>query len=361
MFLIRADGNEKTGMGHIMRCLTIGAELAKLDLREEVLFLCADEGSAGPVQQRGFQALVLGTDYRDMVSELSCWERILDGWHSWAFCGEAHSEVRTADLQQDTRPVILADSYYVTDEYLEGLRRFGLVALMDDLGEKRYPSDVVINYNLTADLESYRRLYDGTGTKLLLGSAYVPIREQFLNRDYRVRDKAERVLITVGGGDPENITGRILQELLDEKLEYHVVAGRFNPHYQALAQMAGSHGNVHLHCNVENMADLMMMADLAVSAGGSTIYELALLGVPFICFSCAENQEPLTRYIDVHALAGYAGAFHKEPQAAAEQMGMLFRRLVSEEGLRRQYYCSEKKLADGLGARRLALALAELC
>lgn len=42
-------------------------------------------------------------------------------------------------------------------------------------------------------------------------------------------------------------------------------------------------------------------------------------------------------------------------------MGMLFRRLVSEEGLRRQYYCSEKKLADGLGARRLALALAELC
>lgn len=342
MFLIRADGNEKTGIGHIMRCLTIGRELAKITSGEAVLFLCADERSAEPVRQQGFQACVLGTDYREMASELPCWQQILAE-------------------REGSRPVILVDSYYATDEYLQGLRRFGTVALMDDLGQKKYPVDAVINYNVTADLESYRRRYGNTNVRMLLGSAYAPIREQFSRRDYRVRKKAGTVLITVGGGDAENVTGRILKELFDEKLEYHVVAGRFNPHYQALMQMAERHKNVTLHCDVTDMAGLMMTADIAVTAGGSTVYELASLGVPFICFSCAENQEPLTEYIGANEIAGFAGAFHREPQAAIERLGTLFRRLAGEEELRRQYHDREKKLVDGLGAGRLALALTELC
>ena len=350
MFLIRADGNEKIGIGHMMRCLTIGAELA---LRGEVLFLCADEGSAGPVRQQGFRALVLGTDYRDMETELPVLERVLRE-PAAGLAGE------NADPRQDRSPVILVDSYCVTDRYLEGLRKFGTVVLMDDMGRRKYPVDAVVNYNVTADSEDYGERYEGTGTRLLLGSAYAPLREQFLNRDYQVRKKAETALITVGGGDPENITGRILRELSDEGLEYHVAAGRFNPHYQALAQMAENHENIHLHCNVADMAGLMMAADIAVTAGGSTVYELASLGVPLICFSCAENQEPLTEYIDMHNIAGFAGAFHKNPEAAAERLRLLFRELVSGEELRRQYHCREKMLVDGRGAKRLALALAEM-
>lgn len=353
MFWIRADGNEMTGAGHIMRCLTIGAELVKLVSREEVMFLCADEGSGGLVRQQGFRALVLGTDYRDMASEMPVLDRVLRG----SVTGSAGE---TADPRQDRRPVILVDSYYVTDEYLDGLRRFGTVALMDDMGKKKYPADTVINYNVTADPENYSRNYDGTDTKLLLGSAYVPIREQFLDRNYRVRGQAKTVLITAGGGDSENIAGKLLGELFDENLEFHLVAGRFNPHYETLKRMEDKYENIHLHCNVTDMAGLMAAADIAVTAGGSTIYELASLGVPLICFSCAENQEPLTEYIDAHNIAGFAGAFHRDSEAAAERMGSLFRKLVSDEDLRRQYYCNEKKLVDGHGAERLAAALTEI-
>lgn len=360
MFLIRADGNEKTGIGHIMRCLTIGTELARLTSREAVLFLCADEKSAKPVRQQGFQACVLGTDYRNMTSELPYWEQILAERGLKTLCRGKTSANITVDLQQDIRPVILVDSYYVTNEYLKRLRSFGEVALMDDLGKKKHPVDIVINYNVTADCESYQRLYENTNVRMLLGSTYAPLREQFSNRDYQVRKKAKTVLITVGGGDLENITGRILQELFEDELEYHVVAGRFNPNYQALMQAAEHHENVRFHCDVTDMAGLMTAADIAVTAGGSTVYELASLGVPFICFSCAENQEPLTEYIGNHNIAGFAGAFHRDPQAAAERLSILFKRLVAEEKLRRQYHCREKKLVDGLGARRLALALTEM-
>lgn len=342
MFLIRADGNETTGAGHIMRCLTIGAQCIKQEPEKELIFLCADEDSAGLVRQKGFPARVLGTDYRDMESELAVWEQIAGSG---------------AKDQRGSRRAILVDSYYVTDAYLEGLGQFGTVILMDDLGLRRYPADTVVNYNVTADVENYRRLYSGTDTRLLLGSAYIPLREQFCDREYQVRKKVKSVLITAGGGDAGNLAGRILELIFDHDLEYHLVAGGFNPHYEALRQMEREHKNIHIHCNVADMAELMLGADIAVTAGGSTVYELACLGVPFLCFSCAENQEPLTEYIDGHRIAGFAGAFHRDPRGAGERLSLLFRKMVSEVELRRQYHCSERKLTDGHGADRLAMAL----
>ncbi len=350
MFFIRADGNENIGAGHLMRCLTVGTELIKLTAGEEVVFLCADGKSGALAARQGFRTLVLGTDYRDMASELPALERIFGGLRE-------DSKEEGAAPGQSARPVILVDSYCVTDEYLEGLRRFGTVALMDDMGKKRHPADAVINYNLTADAAVYERYYRGTGTRLLLGSAYVPVREQFLNRGYQVKAAAKTVLITTGGGDSENIAGRLLRALWEEGREYHLVAGRFNPHFQALRQMEEEHGNIRLHCDVADMAGLMAAADIAVTAGGSTIYELAVLGVPFICFSCAENQEPLTEYIGAHRIAGFGGAFHRSPGEAAERVGSLFRELASDENLRRRYHDNEKRLVDGYGAKRLAEAL----
>lgn len=346
--MIRADGNAKTGAGHLMRCLTIGEELAAPGQEEEVLFVCADAQSAELVRRHGRNAVVLGTDYRDMESELPVWEKRLPEWKDGQ---EQPTGARGG------HPVILVDSYYVTCRYLEALRRFGFVALMDDMGHKSWPADAVINYNAPAEMESYRRLYGGTGTALLIGSAYTPLRRQFRQQRYEIRRKAETVLITTGGGDAENIAGKILHTIYDEALEFHLVAGQFNPHFQTLKRLEDTHGNIRIHSNVTDMAGLMAAADIAVTAGGSTVYELAALGVPFICFSYAENQEPLTEYIGANGTAGCAGAYHKAPEETLAQMAVLFRELVREEAKRRQYQESEKKLVDGQGAARLAAAL----
>lgn len=339
MFLIRADGNAKIGAGHLMRCLTIGTELEKQGNGEELLFLCADEPSADLVRQHGFQTYVLGTDYRDMESELPVWEKLLN---------------ERAEL---SAPVILVDSYYVTDRYLDSLRRFGFVVLLDDMGTKRYPVDGIINYNAYADSEYYRELYRGTAVKLFIGSKFTPVREQFLYGDYQVRSEVQSVLITTGGGDSENIAGKILKMLYDENLEYHLIVGQFNPHYRELKQLEGSRKNIYIHSNVTDMAGMMKASDLAITAGGSTVYELSALGVPFICFSYAENQEALTEYIGSLRVAGFAGAFHKSPERTLECIRILFGKLVTDENLRRQYSESEKRLIDGRGASRLAQAL----
>lgn len=73
--------------------------------------------------------------------------------------------------------------------------------------------------------------------------------------------------------------------------------GRFNPNREKLEQYASEQNNVVLHCDVKDMAGLMTACQLAVTAGGTTIYELSVLGVPFVCFSYAENQEGLTEWL----------------------------------------------------------------
>lgn len=344
MFLIRADGNADIGAGHLMRCLTIAEELARLSgEREAVRFVCADAGSAALAGERGFRSYVLGTDYRDMESELPRWEEMLEG-----LSGRAG------------RPVILVDSYYVSDAYLEALKRRGRVALMDDMGARPYPADCVVNYHATASRKAYEALYGGRDIRMALGSRYVPLRRQFRDRRHIFRERARKVLITAGGGDAGNIAGAILDRVYDPELSFCLVLGPYNPHLRKMRELERERDNMHIRVNVEDMAGLMCECDMALTAGGSTVYELAALGVPFVCFSCAENQEALTEYLGAQGIALNAGAWHRDSGETLDRVGEMSRELLGSEALRRS--CREKgmAMADAEGAGRLAGILLSL-
>ena len=378
MVIIRADGNARIGAGHLMRCIAIAEELALLEGRGEIWFLCADEQSGAMAEEHGFQSYVLGTDYQDMESELPMWRKL--------------AEKRIVRKEAEaSKLVLLVDSYFVTDKYLEALGTIGCTVLMDDYGTHCYPVDCVINYNAPASLEAYQKLYREQDTKLLIGSKYVPLRRQFrvmkeekasgplmaagegitveLSADvakasiadgqslavpYEIREEAKAVLITTGGGDSENIAGDILKKLYTDYLEFHLVMGQFHPHFQEMSELEKIHANIHIHHNVKDMAGLMRICDIAVTAGGSTIYELAAVGVPFICFSYAENQELLTEYVGKEHIAGYAGAWHKEPGETLERIERLFGKLVADKRMRISYSEREQRMVDGRGAERIA-------
>ncbi len=349
MFFFRADGNKKIGAGHMMRCLTIAEALRGMLKGNDgeisggenaVMFVCADVDSARLAEDYGFAAKVLNSDYRSMETELPLWLEMMD-----SISGE-HT--------------ILVDSYYVTPKYLQELRGYGKVVLLDDMQRCAYPVDVVINYNAFASVECYESLYRGTETKICAGSSYVPVRKQFLNRDYAVKENAERVLITTGGGDVDNIAGEILKSLIEvvsgeekEKLNYDLIIGRYNPHYDSFLKLAEEYPNIEIHTDVKDMAGLMEQCDLAITAGGTTIYELSAIGVPFICFSYAENQELLTEYIGRKDIAGYAGAYHKDSAATLCEIQRIFDVMRRDTEKRNGCYFKERQLIDGLGAGRI--------
>ena len=121
-----------------MRCMTIAAELKKrLSEEDRLVFLCADADSSDIVTGKGYEAVPLGTNYADMESEFPLLKDIL-----------------SAEKKDDT--VILVDSYKVTDEYLTRLAEYGKVYYMDDMQDRRYPVDGIINYNGYADKDYYK-------------------------------------------------------------------------------------------------------------------------------------------------------------------------------------------------------------
>lgn len=342
MYYFRADGSAATGAGHLMRCLTVAQELQnRIDAPEEVCFLCADVASAELLRNYHMPVQVLGTDPEDLEGELPVLESVLN----------------------TVENIFLVDSYRVTDAYLSALRRLGKVFLLDDMQQHGFPVDGVINYNLFASPEKYREFY-GSETLQYLGAVYVPVRQQFCEAagSYTVTDTVTDVLITTGGGDRDNIAGEILRELCEHSLKdsgvrFHLVIGKFNPNREVLEQYATEHREVILHCNVQDMASLMATCQLAVTAGGTTIYELSVLGVPFVCFSYAENQERLTAWIGSRSIAGYAGAWHHEPETVRKAIGSWCLAAFRREELRAQCYEAERQLIDGRGAARIAQIL----
>lgn len=328
---IRADGNAKIGAGHMMRCLTIAKTLPQ---EWKVIFLCADKNSAGLAEEWGFETLVMHTDYQKMEAELPFWRRLFSD-------------------RQEENITLLVDSYFVTPDYLKEISHYGKLVWLDDMAEQIMPVDVVVNYNVFAKSEEYKQLYRGRKTQCYVGGEFVPLRQEFANNEYKLKKQAIDILITTGGGDCENIGGQILDRIWREDCRYHLITGKFNPYYDVLKRISEEKKNVFVYHDVKNMAELMSMCDVAVTAGGTTIYELCALGVPFVCFSYARNQEKLTEFIGKEQIAAYAGAFHKKPKETLEEISDFVTILLENQEIRKKYHETQRLLVDGKGAFRI--------
>ena len=378
MVVIRADANSKIGMGHVMRCLSVADALLKCG--EEVLFVTADDTPVPLLTKKGIPYCVLHTDYADMEAELpELWEVLRE-------LPQGAESPNAALAQKNTS--ILVDSYYVTEKYLAALKKRITTIYMDDIYAFSYPVDMLINYNIYGEEMGYEKDAAFADTKLLLGTEYVPLREEFAAgagyaqsrkelsaetenvtpAEDRLHQTAEQgrtadgvILITTGGSDSFNLAGQLLMEAMKydalKEKEYHVVSGSLNPHIGELQALAQKHENIHIHCNVTNMAELMAESEVALSAGGSTLYELCAMGVPVIAFSFAENQERLVQTFVKRGIAQYGGNYRTDGNKMIQNTIAGLEKLCGDEALKTEYRRKALQLVDGRGAERIAEAL----
>lgn len=348
MVVIRADANSKIGMGHVMRCLSVADALVKRG--EEVLFVTADDTPVPLLTKKGIPYRVLHTDYADMEAELP---------KLWNALSELPQGSGAALLQRNTS--ILVDSYYVTEKYLAALKSRITTIYMDDIYAFSYPVDMLINYNIYGEEMGYEKDAAFADTKLLLGTEYVPLREEFSAAEQQRTAANCGILITTGGSDSFNLAGQLLMEAMKydalKEKEYHVVSGSLNPHIGELQALAQKHENIHIHCNVTNMAELMAESEVALSAGGSTLYELCAMGVPVIAFSFAENQERLVQTFVKRGIAQYGGNYRTDGNKMIQNTIAGLETLLEDENLRTEYRKKARTLVDGKGADRIAEAI----
>lgn len=328
MVYVRADGNNKIGMGHMMRCMAIAREIVKKG--EKVTFLLADDSPAETLEDAGFSYIVLHTDYTDMESEKESLEKL---------------------PLKDTK--FLVDSYFVTNTYFQMLKEYGIVFYIDDVAKFDYHVDCVINGNIYGDKLEYN------APLVLGGYRYAPIRSEFL--EAREHCTPRNLLITTGGSDPYFLTESILKRLLEDtqlsRESMDVVCGKFSDSYEKLLEMTKDMPSITIHKNVSNMWELMQRAKVAVTAGGTTMTELSAMGIPMVCFSFVDNQD---RIVDTFLKEGYVyyGGFYQEKkEILVEEVVASLKELVTKETLRKEYAEKLQKLVDGKGSQRIAEAI----
>lgn len=276
LLLLRADASATIGTGHIMRCLALAQ--AWQDAGGQAVFACAEMPDTLVARLEREQVPV----------------RCLDV----AVAGEADIAATVALAHQLGASWLVVDGYRFTPVFLDAVRSGGpRVLAVDDMAHlERYPVDLVLNQNLSARRETYHGKL-ARDTELLLGPRYSLLRREFRSTVAGTRaplnGRARRVLLTFGGSDPENHTGTILQRLTTRAggCEVCVLAGAANTHVPALRERAArSPFPCEVRVNVENVAEIMAWADVAITAGGSTVWELAAMRLPALIGAISEDQ-----------------------------------------------------------------------
>lgn len=329
---IRVDMNPTIATGHVMRCLSIADEIKALG--GNAVFIVADEYPVENIRKRGYESIILQTDWKKMEEELP----------------KLKSYIEKLNIKK-----ILVDSYQVTKTYLETLKAWVHVTYLDDVDAFAYPVDSLICYanyyqNFSYGVNKGKKGY-------YLGTEYVPLRKVFQKCPAKnIKNTIEKILLLSGGTDSFGITEGMLEKFkCCEETEIVIVCGKFFEGYNVLKERYRNYKNLHFYQNVADLEVYMQEADLAISAGGTTLYELCATGTPTISYSFADNQLYNVKEFSKEKLIPYAGDVRYED--IFSNAYALYQRYDKDCGLRKDCSLKMQKIVDGKGAIRIAETL----
>lgn len=276
--------------------------------------------------------------------------------------GDAEDAVQTAEAAvRYGASWVVVDGYHFSGEFQRQLRAGGAKVLaIDDYGHaEHYWADLVLNQNLHATDDLY--LHREKHTHLLLGPRYALLRREFWGAGRlpkTIPATARNLLVTLGGADPDNATMKVIQVLAllpEDDLQIAIVVGSANRHRALIESAVRSTGiRMEVKVNVVNMAELIAWADIALTAGGSTCWEMAAMGLPSVVIAMAANQLRSSELLGERRIVRYLG-----PYIALDwtELRNTITALLSDWESRSRMSQSGRLLVDGRGACRVARLL----
>jgi UDP-2,4-diacetamido-2,4,6-trideoxy-beta-L-altropyranose hydrolase len=319
---IRANATQEIGGGHLMRCLCLADEWAKTNSHEVNFYGdCTSENLRAEISKRSF---------------------------TWQPSDE--SLLNTSGNNE----WVIVDSYSLTNTYTSALQAAGYrVLVIDDIADQEsYVADILLNQNAYAPKLKYQINKEA---QLLLGSPYCLLRNEFKNIGAKpIAQTAHNILITLGAGDNENYTQDILDYLdtyTAHRLYLRPLLGPANSH---TLKPPKNHA-----CEIitapEKVSEHMTWCDIAISAAGSTIWELSATGVPTIALCIEENQAQIASYIRETQI-GIAAYDIKDINE--DVFASILNNAITNNALRQQISLNAQNTIDGLGAKRVVEAMA---
>jgi UDP-2,4-diacetamido-2,4,6-trideoxy-beta-L-altropyranose hydrolase len=329
--LLRCDASPLIGAGHAMRCLALAEVLSEQGWR--VTFVVGSETvpTVAALVASPFNVRVIG----DKDHELA------------ALREEASGE---ADL-------LVVDHYERDAVFERACRSFARkILVLDDSTGREHDCDILVDTAAAGP-----EIYDGrvpVSAQVLTGPTYALTRQSFVaHRETALARRDGRpvteILVSCGATDPANATAAVLDSLdnVDDDIVITVVLSSRAPHIDAMRKRLRGKGR--LLVDVMDMAELVTIADLAFGASGSSAYERAVLGLPSILVTIADNQRGIARQMTKAGAAVDGGALDDDIVSRLRRLGST---LLANGAARQRQAHAASALVDGRGTLRIALA-----
>jgi len=311
--LLRAKSGARVGLGHVMRTLAV-AEAVR-ELGGEARLVLDDEASAGELRACGFEAVSATAEpdwYR--ASAAGAW---LDGFVDWT------AELRA--LARRSTPAFLVENRTPAREWCARLV---------------YPS-------LHHEPDAWDRVH---GDRVLAGAAWIPL-SRAVRASAPALERDVDLLITFGGSDPLRSTERALAALPARVAAVVAVGPHMAARRAAIEALAAPRGARVLPAGTA-LAPWMARARVALTALGTTLYELAHLGTPALILANHEG--------DRDALEVYRARGPHRPLGLSVELDDAALACALAEGVAALRTAARPRVPElGAGAERLARALLE--
>jgi UDP-2,4-diacetamido-2,4,6-trideoxy-beta-L-altropyranose hydrolase len=334
--IMRADANATIGTGHVMRCLAL----------------------AQACQDKGASVAFAAVEIPQQIEKRLCAEGFRVEYIE-ATAGSLQDSQLLTDLASGLgADWVVLDGYCFGEAYQSAVKRSGSrVLVIDDHGRNgAYCADIILDQNLTAVQGEYAKRT--SSTRLLLGSRYAMLRREFRaarGRSETFEPIAKKLLISLGGSDPENGAVKAITALSQclSQLETTVVVGPTNPFLNDLCELAKALP-VQLALDPANLPELMESSEMAIIAGGSTLWELLYVGCAVLSYSRNDVQaDVLSRLEELGAVRNLGPVAISDPHLVAAAV----KHVATNPDLREKLSKAGRTVVDGQGARRVAEAM----
>ena len=348
--LFRVDASSQMGTGHLMRCLTLAMRLQATGA--QVSFICRDlpGNYADWLRERGHRVHLLPAPAYEVTPSAN-------EYLSWLGVPMEREILECKEvISRGPAPHWIVVDHYALDQRWESevLPQQSSLLVIDDLADRSHACQLLLDQNYHPEANTrYAGLVGGV--QLLLGPRYALLRPAFAASRRLVSQRSgdvHRLLVFLGGGDSANVTATVLRALAafrSRALEVDVIAGQANPHLDEIATLCDNIG-AKLLKQVDDMAERMARADLAIGANGVATWERAAVGLPALTVSVADNQRAIARHADQLGILRWLG--NAESVSEADWVQALDWAFSNPDALQVQS-ANGMRLVDGNGTARV--------
>jgi UDP-2,4-diacetamido-2,4,6-trideoxy-beta-L-altropyranose hydrolase len=374
----RVDSSTIIGYGHVMRCLTLAHALShelktvqqkNVDDNLLISFLCRDH--QGHINQ-----LILDSDFN--LLQLPPVEKKINSKDSDSWLGTSHKKDALQCMTQiKTLPLIdlLIVDHYAIDHHWHSLMRsyYQKLLVIDDLANRKLACDFLLDQTYNRSKAEYQALVP-SHCQFLVGQDYILLRDEFsllkaqalLRRKKRIDEynnelTPTNIIVTMGGSDPDNLSqlaliavGELIEAL--PKITVNLVISSQSKHVDSLTTFCNEHSWIYLIVNSQNMAELMLSADIAIGASGGTSWERCCLGLPCLTTVNAENQKVIANNL---AQAGATINLGWYKNITIHTIVSALNSLLNDTSVYEKMSDCCFEVCDGKGAARVAAKLVE--